>query len=206
MTRFMAPRYFEQEQHQAVEALLEDLDIGDQEGRRIFIIALEYELAEYERDALHQDAAPPPLGNGSDLLVIARSAETLGEKLRGLAPPSREVILERLAASDPFVRGHDHTYLEALEGHIERLADACDREAAASRTNTPGDNEPQIQFITVVAEAYWECFEIDPMASDCKPFNTLLEAVSEICQLGIRMDNRQLNRILQNARGGGISP
>ena len=50
MTRFMKPRFFEPEQQAAVEAVLEQLDIGDLEGRRIFVLALEYELAEYEKN------------------------------------------------------------------------------------------------------------------------------------------------------------
>lgn len=47
MTRFMAPRYFTQEQNDAVVQALTELGIGDDEGVRIFIIALEYELVEY---------------------------------------------------------------------------------------------------------------------------------------------------------------
>ena len=100
MTRFMAPRYFDREQLQAVETLLEHLEIGDDEGRRIFIIALEYELAEYDNTSQNNNPPPPLPSPPENFQRVASAALTPpGPARPGFSPDERGAGRDQLPAA-----------------------------------------------------------------------------------------------------------
>ncbi|MCB1857203.1 MAG: hypothetical protein KDI63_02975 [Gammaproteobacteria bacterium] len=203
MTRFMAPRYFDREQLQAVETLLEHLEIGDDEGRRIFIIALEYELAEYDNTSQNNNPPPPLPSPPENFQRVASAAEELCRALQSLPEDEGATVLHTLTGSDPFQRIYNTDYLNALQRHAERLADACRAARPVKLTPAAPLSENQAQFINILAEAYWECFETQPNVDGLQPFAALVNGIIDICQLGIELDHPQLELLLSGRNATG---
>ena len=196
MTRFLAPRYFSPEQNSAVVQALADLSIGDEEGVRIFIIALEYELAEYEKYASDQ---PPPekktKAPNSELATLSGDLVELSEHLKQIPESSRQLLLESLSSEDTFDRHHDQAYLDAVATQLMRIARAC-MNAVRAQPAISDLGEAEKHFISVVAEAYFECFEASPAANGGEPFISLLQRITEVSSLDIPLKKDELEPIL----------
>lgn len=200
MTRFMAPRYFTQEQNDAVVQALTELGIGDDEGVRIFIIALEYELVEYGKSLPAPTSEIPPSEPVTqpilpELAQLAREITVVVEGLSQLPDNSRRSLLERLSAQDPFARPHDQAYLDAVTTELTRIALICQQQQQPLTTDVVL-REDEKQLIGAVAGAYFECFESLPAADGGEPFTSLLQRIVEISDLPIVLDKRELEPIL----------
>ena len=196
MARFMTPRYFTQEQNDAVEQSLRQFHVGDDEGVRIFIIALEYELAEYDKYEIGQspvitetETTDPELGK------LSRDITEIILQLGRLPESSRQLLLDHLSSTDPFARRHDQAYLDAVATELTRIAAVC-TDARQIQSVSTGLSESEKHFVNVVAEAYFECFEAYPQADDGEPFTSLLQRVIEISGLNISVTKKELEPIL----------
>ena len=198
MTRFMAPRYFTQEQNQAVEQALQQLEIGDEEGVRIFIIALEYELAEYEKWGAADKPESKEIGSRAqdpELEKLSRDLVEAAQQLGRLPESSQSLLLDRLTTQDSFARIHDRAYLEAVVVELTRIAAACAVETQVRPVADRGLGEAERHFVGVVAEAYFECFERYPQADGGEPFTSLLRRIAEISGLHIPLNKEELEPI-----------
>ncbi len=196
MTRFMAPRYFTQEQNDAVAQSLLQIGIDDEEGVRIFIIALEYELAEYEKCGPSnepQQAKSETLD--PELDSLSRYMAETAQLLEQTAESSRQLLLDNLSTDDPFVRCHEQAYLDAVAAEMKRIATACTN-GRPVQTVVSNLGASEKHFVSVVAEAYFECFETSPRADDGEPFTNLLRRIIEISGLQIPLKKEELEPIL----------
>lgn len=196
----MKPRFFEPEQQAAVEAALEQLDIGDLEGRRIFALALEYELAEYEKNVARNPEPEPENDGGRELEEITAAVSGLSALLETLPEAIADELCTQLSSADIYQRRYERKYLTALTIELERVASACremSRQVSSSRDQV---DEAEIRFMEMVAEAYAECFEAQPSVDDEGPFVQLLEQIVRIADLGIRVQGPALPRILERER------
>jgi hypothetical protein len=202
MTRFITPRYFTEPQSQAVERSLQRLSIGDEEGVRVFIIALEYELAEYEkipRSETDTDDTPAPLPAVAPAVAgIAGLADETATAIGKLSADKRAQLLQRLSESDRFARRHDDAYLEAVTTELLRIVDACGT-PAVQVVQVPVNvklNPADEHFIRVVAEAYFECFETPATDNGGEPFYSLLQDIFEISGVQIELDADAMMELL----------
>ena len=196
----MKPRFFEPEQQAAVEAVLEQLDIGDLEGRRIFVLALEYELAEYEKNVARNLEPEPENDGGRELEGISAAVSGLSALLETLPEAMADELCTQLSSADIYQRRYERKYLTALTIELERVASACreiSRQTSSSRDQV---DEAEIRFMEMVAEAYAECFETQPSVDDGGPFVQLLEQIVQIADLGITVQGPALPRILERER------
>ena len=200
MTRFMTPRYFTQTQQAAVEQAVRQLNLVDEEGLRIFIIALEYELAEYEKLAgtTAPTVAPQAVVNEQPLAALqtlTRELDRVILQLKQLPEQAQQQLLTQLSAEDRFARPHTKSYLDAMVIELSRISTVCAQlqEGVAERT---GLSATESHFISMVAEAYFECFELHPRENDGEPFATLLQRILEICGLKIALSSAVLQPIL----------
>ncbi|MCB1759965.1 MAG: hypothetical protein KDI68_09340 [Gammaproteobacteria bacterium] len=200
MTRFITPRYFTEPQSQAVEQSLKRLSIGDPEGIRVFIIALEYELAEYEKlpqedvtETVVSATTPAP-----ELARIADLAEQTATALTGLAGEARAALLLQLSTSDRFGRRHDDAYVGAVSAELLRIAEACGSSTLPVPAPTENDRlrPADEHFIRTLAEAYYECFETLADDNGGEPFYSLLQDIFEISDLRINLDLERLQGLL----------
>ena len=197
MTRFMKPQYFDPEQQKALERALENLKIGDDEGRRIFIIALEYELAEFE-DRVEEAAAPAAAdetGSGP-LIELGAAARQLQSQLGDLAENDAEKLMAQLTSEDRFARGYGREYLQALQAELERLSAAGGQLASEPDQNEPDLSDSKRGLIATLAEAYAECFESEPATVGSEAFFRLLSEIIRICNLDIKLDEILLHQLL----------
>lgn len=204
MARFIQPQFFEPTQLDAITRLLDEMAISDEEGRRIFIIALEYELAEYEKERLELPA--PPAGpavaaapeNDPSLAAMADAASRLMEHLQAVPGAAADALLGRLQQQDPYQRQYDDQYLPALRLELERLLAACresDRPTAAAAPE-PTLNDADRRFILSLAEAFAECFEENPAAGQAAVLYRLLRQVIDSCGLPLQVDQTGLQELL----------
>lgn len=196
MTHFMKPHFFDQAQKTAIEKRLEQLKIGDDEGRRIFILAMEYELAEYEEelpDEAEQTVQPAPDENFSG---IASATDSLLALLKGVSNRTGETLTERLASDDRFSRQYDEKYLAALATELERLSSACHAGSEKVPVAQAGLSKSASNLIAMIAEAYSECFELDPLPGNDQPFTRLLDELLRISDLEMQITETALSEIL----------
>ena len=95
MSRFVEPYRFGEDERKALSTLLRKSRAGDEEGRRILIIATEYEIglckdlaehsAEDLKSAAQATAAPPP--TAQEPHPLARAAAEFSELLRAIMMP-----------------------------------------------------------------------------------------------------------------------
>jgi len=206
MARFIQPRYFEPEQIDAISALLDEMAISDDEGRRIFIIALEYELAEYEKSlegtpAIGDEETPqqPVDATPAELDRLRTTSAQLIGQLQSLPEAMAQSLLRRLQQSDPFQRQYEELYLLSLRVELERLISACG-DGALQPTVTPATvmDEAGRQFVLSLAEAFAECFEQDPRAVEASAMHRLLQHIIDSCGLPLQLDQITLQQLLQD--------
>jgi len=204
MTRFMQPRYFEQEQLEAMEKTLARLEVGDDEGQRIFIIALEYELAGFEN--LPEEAAAAPVVEIADerLSDIPAAARELRLLLQQLGEDSVEKLSGQLSLSDPFARQYGKKYLLALQDELERVSSACNDACKEGVPPAPGLSASAQRFIATLAEAYAECFESEPDLDGGESFQQLLQEIIRTCDLDFKVDESELMQLLAKRRDSSV--
>ncbi len=203
MTRFMQPRYFEQEQLEAMEKTLARLKVGDDEGQRIFIIALEYELTEFESLPVEKAAAPAVGTADENLAGIPAAAGELLLLLQQLTEDSAEKLSARLTSADPFARQYGKKYLLALQDELERISTACDEACEEETPPAPGLSASARRFIATLAETYAECFESEPGLNGGEPFQQLLQEIIRICDLDFKVDESELKLLLDERLDSG---
>ena len=194
----MTPRYFSEPQHRAVEQSLERLGIDDEEGVRVFVIALEYELAEYEKRPLSAATAQPEViaqPSGALTKVCSVAAE-LAVLLQALPDNERATLLREVSASDPFRRNHEAAYLAAMVDELTRISNAG-RALSDGQPSTAVIDPDAAHFVRAVAEAYYECFEARPTENHGEPFFSLLRDIIEISGLQIELDADALMQLLR---------
>lgn len=196
MTHFMKPHFFDQTQKDAIEKRLEQLKIGDEEGRRIFILAMEYELAEYEEELPDETEKTIQSTPDENLVEIASAADTLSLLLKGLSNKVGEGLTDRLASGDRFSRQYDEKYLAALVTELERLSSACHVGSENAPLTQPGLSKSANSLIAMIAEAYAECFEVDPLPGEDQPFARLLDEILRISGLEMQVTESALRAIL----------
>jgi hypothetical protein len=185
MTQFMKPHLFDEDQRDAVQRILAELGIGDEEGRRIFVYALEYEVAQYEAQQANEPPTPaqaeaaPASGVFAE---VAAAAETLRERLRELSTAERQRLGEALTQTDRLARAHGEAYFAALQAELKHLL------AAGERMELPPPAPPALagakrRFVAMLAKAYKDCFEEAPSAAPDGAFFRLLQALAR--ELGI---------------------
>ena len=154
MKRFVKPELFDAKQQQALEKSLSKLHIGDDDGRKLFIRALSYALAEYDekQEELQEQEGEKP---SSPLGDIAATATSLATQLEQLTTSDAKKLSQHLSATDPFNRGHDNAYLDAISHELVRIASVSDKPGNTALNNA--DRE----FLALVEETYRECFEIE---------------------------------------------
>ena len=193
MARFMKPQLFDEPQRERLEQILADLGIGDEEGRRIFVFALEYELAEYEEYRHHEEPAPspPPPPAGSPL---GEAARRLAAELReGLADGSLDPLLEALSRDDPLGRRYDRHTAEVLEALLERIAELSGGTRAPP---SPTLGAAERRLLGLLAKAYNECFEEEPTPDPHGPFARLLEAIFRETGLELHPGEAELREVI----------
>lgn len=208
MARFIQPRYFEPEQIDAISALLDGMAISDDEGRRIFIIALEYELAEYEKGlegtpVVGDEESPrqPVDATPAELDRLRTTSAQLIEHLHSLPEAMAQSLLGRLQQSDPFQRQYEDLYLPSLQAELERLISACgDGALPPIPVTAPATaiDKASRRFVLSLAEAFAECFEQDPRAVEASAMHRLLKHIIDSCGLPLQLDQATLQSLLRD--------
>jgi hypothetical protein len=145
---------------------------------------------------------------------LAHTARSLAERIAGLDGPVKAAIVAAVQAMDPFGRGYDGTYLEALGVELRRLADAVGSEP---RDPEPSADEPPAQtappqvevepplgegarrFLRRVARVYEEVLESTADPSPGGTFAAILRLASEEAGIGLPRDPATLADVLQTA-------
>lgn len=196
MTRFMKPRFFDPSQQDAVAAVLDLLNIGDPEGRRIFILAMEYELAEYEK-YLTKSPVRDEAGGDNKLRDISLAASGLSSLLKDLPDMMISGLCEQLAEFDTYSRSYNEAYLSAMSVELDRVALASWHPDQQRSTAQGQLGEAGAHFVEMFAEAYAECFETPPLPDAAGPFALLLNQVVQIAGLDMSVRETDLRRILE---------
>jgi len=201
--RFVEPYQFQPKQMASIIKQLKKDGVGNDDERRTYIIALEFEIGAYLQAEPEPSPAPvaavTPLKRDQGLDEIAQSAQTLSDLLEQAPPTARESLQENLTRSDPFGRPHQAQYLRSLQLEIQRLAEACAVEAEP----TPAPVQPPViitgtarRFIRRLAETYAECFGLEATAQQATPFVNLLELLNQTANLALPLDEQLLAEVL----------
>jgi hypothetical protein len=167
------------EARRTIDQALQQLALGDAEGRRIFMLALSYELerllpriheALTERERIPERSPSPRLDH------LERSAEALRASLEQLEPDEQLALRERMTRQDRMGHAYDDDYFAALTVELKRLAAACAAELTPPR---PAYTEiiPLLTLVALLAKAYSECLESEPEESVEGPFARLLATI-----------------------------
>ncbi len=180
MTHFMKPVFLDDGQRSALEAVLDRISIGDERSRRIFIIALDYELTDYDKQRQLGDGDHSGDGADETLDKIAAAADALSGMLRQLPESSFSRLSLQLSADDDYARQYNGRYLNALQDEIERVSAACESRAVKF-------HEAKIRrhLVGMIINIYRESFEREPLVDDRIRFVALLEEIFTLCGLDI---------------------
>lgn len=208
--RFLEPYRFSDAHRAALIGALETAGVGDGESRELFASAVEYDIAN-ARQAIAKDAKEPvaedrirvkaqPEKSGSaqspaqpsPVGELARTARELSRRLSDLDEATRASIAAALQAADPFQRGYDGAYFQALCGQLEQVAMAADSQPEPEpKAAVPEEASMSVhgrRFLRRVARVYLEVLESRPDPSmPAGPFITALRLVSD--EAGIRLPN-----------------
>ncbi len=206
-SRFVAPYYFQDEEQAAIVALLEQAELGDDEGRRLFITAAEYEVASYLLTPDDEPASaavlkptPKPKSKAEiELADLGRSTEQLLALLLGMHKTARRALVGKLTDSDAFGREHDDRYLNQLELELGRIADACrqQEEVLHEELETPTLGENSRKLITQLARIYGECLEVSLSPTHLDTFGRILCIIRDSAQIKIPCDPDALAGVIQ---------
>jgi hypothetical protein len=210
-SRFVDPCHFGTEDKAALVQLLTNAGIGDEEGRRLFVTAVEFEVGGL-RPALQKEAetepSPPPVPVVEhppskahiELLQLAQSAAQFKSLLENTHKSARRQLCESLNASDPFGREHGTAYLEHLTLELGRISVACSAAetvpATEPATPKPVIGEAAAKLIGQVARIYDECLEADPRDNEAHVLIAVLRLIRDCTELPIPCDDQAVRELL----------
>jgi hypothetical protein len=200
-------------------ALLDDLTrhtLGDPESRLLFAAAVEYGIAgcratpketqpRQGKPIAAEPAAPPTPHPTAPLSALAETARLLARGLGALDSPSREAIVARLRASDPFDRLHDQAYLDAVCREIERIAEAAsgllDTPPLPPPVPAPASPDAPIEetarrLVRRIADAYESCFETKVETGAGSPFIPVLRLIAEEAGVELPAEDAKISAVL----------
>jgi len=198
-SRFVDPCHFSPEDKAALEQLLADAGIGDDEGRKLFVTAVEFEVGglrsalRKETESAAQIPAPvvqhPPSKAQIELLQLGQSAAHFKSLLESTHKTARQRLGDMLSASDPFGREHGPGYLQHLAVELERISRACEGLEPVAEPE-PATPEPVIgpiagKLVRQVARIYDECLEADPEKGGVETLAAVLGLIAGCTQLAI---------------------
>ncbi len=191
-SRFVAPSYFSAEQQDAMARILETAQVGDAEGRQLFLTALEYDLGAFEFSGDEQPAPKPQARPKRvktpaqlELQALGEGAKELAARLARLPEPARDGLGRLLGESDPLGRRYEERFFVQLEWALEHLAAACG-DRASHQEPEPAPLNPRIQrLIRQVARIYQECLEVRLMDEALAPFMEILGFIRLAADLDI---------------------
>jgi hypothetical protein len=205
---FVEPWRLSDREKSAISKQLQKRKIGDVEGRRIFVGALEYELSAYRVAEAGQTAAEPspPEVDLSALQTIDRVARELAAKLGEIPQDQEPALLETLEAQDEMGRGYSARYLDRLYQEACRLAEACGLVAAALAAEQPSEPSPvdatspaMLELIASLTHVFEECFEQTPTPAARGAFALTLKAVADSVGLEIPNSRSVLEQVLRSS-------
>ncbi len=202
-SHFVEPYHTDPDQRSVIRRVLEELDISDEEGRRIFLLALEYEIGAFQQVILeHLDPLETTATDNEQMAHIATAAKQLSDLLIGAGDQTKANILKGMAHADIFNRIADNRYLASLECEIDRLACACETRIETERRRQEPSNQASRRFIKMLANIYSECFETKPRCESDEPFAVILRVVVEQTELPVRFDE---SFVRQTLSGTGLA-
>lgn len=201
MNQFLKPKQLDDAQREVVADALLRLDVGDAEGRRIFVYALDYELTEYANFLNKM-----PLAEKKLTPEIPRALEDLHgllgrilEKFDQLPDDNRTQLFERLQAHDDYRRQYGEEYLDALLSELKRVGAVCEDLMRASSVKPSASHErPEGQFVRMLANAYLECFEESPQPTESGSFARLLDIIGEQIGMDLNFDEDALSILVSS--------
>jgi hypothetical protein len=215
--RFVEPVRLSDEQRAGIIAALEQAELGDVEGRELFVAAMEYDLAECrkpgesEMEAEAAKSEPEPHARNTSLKqadiddplnALAATAQAMVSCIADLDATSRERLLRGVEASDPFRRGYKEAYLSVLQTELARLATIGKPPRPTPETPVPKKQDKPVltsqarRFIARAADAFRDCFEQEPTAKRAAPFPTALKAVVSVSGIPVPTDPETLREVL----------
>ncbi|MEJ2388511.1 MAG: hypothetical protein P8Y27_14755 [Chromatiaceae bacterium] len=201
-TRFIGATHLDERQKTEISRALEKRRIGDEMGRQIFVVALEYQLTVFRAQLEQQSQADPKAVEAQAQMAealqgISAHARLLAPLLRELPEQSKGRLTEAATAQDARGRTYDHRYLCELGCEIDRLEQAA---AAAAEAVQPEpvryDPTPSRPFVAKLAKVYAECFEEKPTADTGGGFAFALETIETVTGLIIGHEAAFLAEIL----------
>ncbi len=202
-SHFVEPYSADPDQRSVIRQVLDDLDISDDEGRRIFLLALEYEIGAFQQVILkHLDPVEDTATVDAQMAHIATAAKQLSDLLVDAGDRTKASILKGMAHADIFNRIADNRYLASLECEIDRLACACETSIETERRRQEPSNQASRRFIKMLANIYSECFEARPGCEPDEPFPFILRIIVEQTGLPVRFDE---SFVRQTLSGTGLA-
>jgi len=212
--RFVEPCRFTDAQRTSLLITLKELGIGDDESRSLFLAALEYDLARCQSllavnpgsiNAVTSPQPPRPTVSATDPLLsaLASAATAAAKSLAELNEQQRCLLTQKMTESDCLSRGYSQNFLEALRLELEHLGAALREEVANPESlapQAPMMNPEMLSFLHRFADAFIDCFEMEPDAKSQSPFPLILRAFTEATGLPIAIEGSQLEAILRHAR------
>jgi len=208
-SRFVAPYNLQGRDHAAIEEILKQAQLSDDEGRRLFITAMEYEVATYCANPDEQpttvavETLPLPGQSRIDeeLAGLGGSAQQLANRLSGSHKGTRNTLLERLTETDAFGREHGVRYLMQLELELGRIIEACDqRQQEPEQPRMPALGENTRSLIVQLARIYGECLEVGMDPVQMEIFGRILCIIRDSAQISLPCDEETLTDILAEAQ------
>ncbi|MCB1865242.1 MAG: hypothetical protein KDG50_07400 [Chromatiales bacterium] len=135
--------------------------IGDDEGRRLFVMSLRLRLGTLSPEVpmVEPSAAAPTYD--PDLYEVGQLARALGARVGGLSEAAREVLLGQLTDHDAFARKYTGEFLTSFDRLLKLVEHACTQLDPAPVQ--PGSPDPQFmdEFRNIVAQTYRQAFDDD---------------------------------------------
>ena len=204
-SRFVAPYYLQEQDQNAIAEILEQAQLSDDEGRRLFVTAMEYEVAAYSANpdekpvavVVEHPSSPGQSRIDEELAGIGGSARQLAALLSGSHKGTRNILLERLSESDTFGREHGARYLIQLELELGRIVEACSRQPSEpAPPRIPPVGEHTRQLIVQLARIYSECLEVEMDPDQLEIFGRILCIIRDSAQISLPCDGETLSGIL----------
>ena len=147
---------------------------------------------------------PPASDLSLALTPVAEAARVLAGLIVDLGPADRSALAAALQAADPYRRGYDRGYLEALCGELERIGGArldatlppavsaeppvqsvAESVAAPGEPTEPPLSEVGRRFVRRVARIYEQCLEARPAVDPEGPFFDVIQVLAP--EAGVRL-------------------